>query len=112
MGHRHRHHHHESAGEARSSSSHREGAALQARASLEIGQVADQVAALAQALRTGGVSIRSGGRAVALRTAETAELEIRAEEGQSSVVRLEIRWETPVPQEEIEIIGGTDVSQG
>lgn len=111
MAHHHHHRHRHEANHERFSSQHGEEGTMRARASLEMNQVADQVAALAQALRANGVTLRSGDQVVALRTAETAEFEVQAEEGRYSVVRLEIRWETPVSQETIEITSGTGQQQ-
>jgi len=91
--------------------SHRErgaaGSAVRARASLGIEQAAAYVETLAQALRAGGVTVRSGGELVALRAAERVALELEAgEEGTHSVVRLTLRWETPVPEERLDIVPG------
>ena len=93
--------------------SHRErdasGPAAHARASLGIEQAAGYVETLAQALRAGGVTIRSGGELVALRAAERVTLELEAgEEGTHSVARLELRWETPVPEERLDIAPGLE----
>ena len=93
--------------------SHRErgesGQAVRARASLGIEQAAEYVGSLAQALRAGGVTIRSGAELVALRVGDRAELELMAgEEGRHSVVRLELRWETPAPEERLEILPGVE----
>ena len=93
--------------------SHRErsesGRTVRARASMEIEQAAAYVESLARALRAGGVTVRSGSELVALRVGERAELELEAgEEGRHSVVRLELRWETPVPEERLEIVPGVE----
>lgn len=80
---------------------------LHARASLEIEQAAVYLETLAQALRAGGVTIRSGSELLALRVAERAELKLQAgEEGRHSVLRVELQWETPVPAEPLEILSG------
>ena len=93
------HHGHRERGES--------GQAVRAHASLGIEQAAEYVGSLAQALRAGGVTIRSGAELVALRVGDRAELELTAgEEGRHSVVRLELRWETPVPEERLEILPG------
>jgi len=91
--------------------SHRErgasGPAVRAHASLGIEQAAGYMETLAQALRAGGVTVRSGGELVALRAAERVALELEAgEEGTHSVVRLALRWETPVPEERLDIVPG------
>lgn len=92
-------------------SSHRErgtvGPTVRTHASLGVAQAAGYVEVLAQALRAGGVTVRSGGDLVALRAGERTELELEAgEEGRHSVVRLELRWETPVPEQRLEIVPG------
>ncbi len=85
------------------------GSTVRARASLEIAQAAGYVETLAQALRAGGVTVRSGGELVALRAAERVTLELEAgEEGTHSVARLELRWETPVPEERLDIVPGLE----
>ncbi len=93
--------------------SHRErgasGPLVRARASLGIEQAAGYVETLAQAVRAGGVTVRSGGELVALRAAERVTLELEAgEEGTHSVARLELRWETPVPEERLDIVPGLE----
>ncbi len=83
------------------------GRTVRARASSEVEQAAAYVDALAQALRAGGVTIRSGAGLVALRTGDRIDLELEAgEEGRQSVVRLALRWETPVPEERLDITPG------
>ncbi|HWE63260.1 MAG TPA: amphi-Trp domain-containing protein [Chloroflexota bacterium] len=78
---------------------------VRARALMEMEQAAQYLEVLAQALRAGGVTIRSGGELVALRTGERAELELEAgAKGGRSVVRLELRWEIPVPEARLEIV--------
>lgn len=95
----HHHHHRETA----------RGETVRARASLGIAQAAGYLEVLAQALRAGGVTVRSGGELVALRAGEQAELDLVAgEEGRYSVVRLELRWETPVPEARLEIVPGVE----
>lgn len=105
MGHTHHHHHRrEGAGPAA-------GERLRMHATLDSGQVADHLATLAQALRAGGVTLRSGGQALVLPVADTVELEVQAgEEGDLSVVRLVLRWQTPAPQAHLEIIPGVHVA--
>jgi len=93
--------------------SHRERGAsrqtVRAHTALGIVQAAGYVEVLAQALRAGGVTVRSGGELVALRAGERVELELEAgEEGPHSVVRLTLRWETPVPEERLEIVPGVE----
>ncbi len=93
--------------------SHRERGASQptvrARTVLGITQAAGYVEVLAQALRAGGVTVRSGGELVALRVGERVELELEAgEDGPHSVVRLTLRWDTPVPEERLEIVPGVE----
>ncbi len=92
-------------------SGHRErsehGRSVRARASAEVEQAAAYVEALAQALRAGGVTIRSGAGLVALRMGDRIDLELEAgEEGRNSVVRLALQWETPVPEERLDITPG------
>ncbi len=91
--------------------SHRErrdlGRTVRARASIEVEQAADYIETLAKALRAGGVTIRSGTRLVALRTGDRIDLDLEAgEEGRQTVVRCALRWETPVPEERLEIVPG------
>jgi amphi-Trp domain-containing protein len=82
---------------------------VRARTSLGIAQAADYVEVLAHALRAGGVTVRSGGELVALQAGERVELEVQAgEEGTHSVVRLTLRWETPMPEERLEIVPGVE----
>lgn len=96
MGH---HHGHRERGE--------HGRTVRARTSQETAQAASYLEALAQALRAGGVTIRSGAGLVALRTGDRVDLELEAgEEGRHSVVRLALRWETPVPEERLDITPG------
>ena len=111
MAHEHHHHHRrERAGEGAFPAAG-ERRALRMRATLDSGQVADHLAALAQALRAGGVTLRSGGEALVLHAAETVELEVQAgEEGDRSVVRLALRWQTPAPQADLEILPGVQVA--
>jgi len=106
MGHEHHHRRHDQAkedlGEAGA-----EGRALRVRVTLESGRVADHLMALAHALREGGGTLRGGGQTVVLRAADTVDLEVQAgEEGAQSVVRLALRWRTPVPQADLEITPG------
>lgn len=82
---------------------------VRARTALGIAQAAGYVETLAHALRAGGVTVRSGGELVALRAGERVELELEAgEEGTHSVVRLTLRWDTPVPEERLEIVAGVE----
>jgi len=107
MGHDHHHHQRhdrvkEGMGETGSA-----GRTLRMRATLDSGRVADHLLALAHALREGGGTLRSGGQTVVLRAADTVDLEVQAgEEGAQSVVRLALRWRTPVPQADLEITPG------
>ncbi len=83
------------------------GRTVRSRTSQETGQAASYMEMLAQALRAGGVTVRSGARLVALRTADRLDLELEAgEEGRYSVVRLLLRWETPTPEERLDITPG------
>ena len=109
MGHDHHHHRrHDRADDAMGETSG-EGRALRTRATLESGQVADHLLALARALRAGGGTLRGGGQTVVLRAGEAVDLEVQAgEEGTRSVVRLALRWRTPIPQADLEIIPGID----
>lgn len=95
--------------------SHREhseresGRTLRTRACLEIEQAATNLETLAQALRAGGVTIRSGTGLVALSMGNNIEMKLEAgEEGRHSVVHLELRWETPLPEERLEIVAGIE----
>ncbi len=83
------------------------GRTVRARASVEAEQAASYVETLAHALRAGGVTIRSGAGLVALRMGDRIELELEAgEEDRESIVRLALRWETPVPEERLDITPG------
>lgn len=108
MGHAHHHRRHDRTTEDRGAMGMGgEGQALRVRATVESGQVADHLLALAHALRAGGGTLRSGGQTVVLRAGETVDLEVQAgEEGAQSVVRLALRWRTPVPQADLEITPG------
>lgn len=95
--------------------SHREhseresGRMVRTRAVLEIEQASAYLETLAQALRAGGVTIRSGTGLVALSMGNNVEMKLDAgEEGRHSVVHLELRWETPVPEERLEIVAGIE----
>jgi amphi-Trp domain-containing protein len=80
---------------------------LNTRASMEVEQAAAYIATLASALRSGGVTIRSKEGLVALRTGKTISLDLEAgEEGRHTVVKWELRWETPSPDEHLEIASG------
>jgi len=106
MGHEHHHQRRDRATEERGAAGV-EGRTLRMRTTLESGQVADHLTALAHALREGGGILRSGGQTVVLRAGETVDLEVHAgEEGMQSVVRLALRWRTPVPQADLEITPG------
>lgn len=103
----HEHHHRRDRGHEEMGQADSEGRVLRVHATLESSQVADHVLALAQALRAGGGTLRSGGQSVVLRAGETVDLEVQAgEEGAQSVVRLALRWRTPVPQADLEITPG------
>lgn len=107
------HHHrsHRERGERGERSEH--GRTVRAHASLETEQAAAYLETLAQALRAGGVTVRSGVGLVALRGATRVELELEAgEEGRQSVVRLALRWETPTPEERLEIVPGVEQPAG
>jgi amphi-Trp domain-containing protein len=106
MGHEHHHQRHDRAKDEMGETG-AGGRALRVRATLESGRVADHLLALAHALREGGGTLRSGGQTVVLRAADTVDLEVQAgEEGAQSVVRLALRWRTPVPQADLEITPG------
>ncbi|HWE63261.1 MAG TPA: amphi-Trp domain-containing protein [Chloroflexota bacterium] len=106
MGHDHHHHRRGRVGEETSIPAG-EKRGLRMRATLDRGQVADHLSALAQALRAGGVTLRSGGQTLMLHAAESVELEVHAgEEGDQSMVRLALRWQTPAPQADLEITPG------
>jgi len=109
MGHDHHHHRRRDRADEAVGEVGAEGRALRTRATLESGQVADHLLALARALRVGGGTLSGGGQTVVLRTGEAVELEVRAgEEGARSVVRLALRWRTPVPHADLEITPGID----
>ena len=89
------------------------GHAVRARAVTGIEQAAAYLETLAQALRAGGVTVRKGGELVALRVGDRVELGLSAgEEGRHSAVRLEVRWETPVPEGRLEIVPGPGEPDG
>ncbi|WP_102127009.1 amphi-Trp domain-containing protein [Deinococcus planocerae] len=89
------------------------GRMVRARATLEVGEAATHLETLAQALRAGGVTIRRGQELAALRVGERAELKLEAgEEGGESVLKLEVRWETPQPEERLEITPGVEAAGG
>ena len=102
MGHRHGH---------RERGEH--GRTIRARTSQEAEQVASHLETLAQGLRAGGVTIRSGAGLVALRVGDRVDLGLEAgEESRYSVVRLMLRWETPVPEERLDITPGVSSQAG
>lgn len=111
MGHEHYHHRRDRAsGDAGTGAGDKR--PLRMRATLENSMVADHLSALAQALRAGGITLRSGGQAIMLRAAETVDLEVHAGvEGDQSVVRLALRWRTPAPQEHLEITPGVQLAR-
>lgn len=89
------------------------GRMIRARTALEVGEAAAYLETLAQALRAGGVTVRKGSELAALRVGERAELRLEAgEEGAQSVLRLELRWETPQPEERLEITPGVASASG
>ncbi|MGI8748391.1 MAG: amphi-Trp domain-containing protein, partial [Deinococcus sp.] len=89
------------------------GRLVRARATLEVGEAATHLETLAQALRAGGVTIRRGQELAALRVGERAELKLEAaEEGGESILKLELRWETPQPEEPLEITPGIPSTGG
>jgi len=109
MGHEHHHQRHDRAKEEMGEAGG-EGRALRVRAVLDSGRVADHLMALAHALREGGGTLRSGSQTVVLRAADTVDMEVQAgEEGAQSVVRLALRWRTPVPQADLSITPGMHV---
>ncbi len=106
MGHTHHHRRHDRVHEE-SGAMGSEGRVLRVRTTLESGLVADHLMTLARALREGGGTLCSGGQTVILRTGEMVDLEVQAgEEGAQSVVRLALRWRTPVPPADLEITSG------
>ncbi|WP_216324226.1 amphi-Trp domain-containing protein [Deinococcus aestuarii] len=89
------------------------GRMVRARATLEVGEAATYLETLAQALHAGGVTIRRGQELAALRVGERAELRLEAgEEGDQSVLKLDLRWETPQPEERLEITPGVESTSG
>jgi amphi-Trp domain-containing protein len=79
----------------------------------EVKQTADYIEALAQSLRAGGVTIRSGAELVALRLGDRIEFQLEAgKEGRQSVVQLSLRWETPASPERLDITPGVKEQPG
>lgn len=80
------------------------GRLIRARTAQEVGEVAGYLETLAQALRAGGVTIRRGQEMASLRVGEQVQMKLEAgEEGGESVLKLELRWETPEAEEPLEI---------
>jgi amphi-Trp domain-containing protein len=91
----------------------KQGQTVRARTLTEVKQTADYIEALAQSLRAGGVTIRSGTELVALRLGDRIEFQLEAgKEGRQSVVHLSLRWETPVSQERLDITPGVKEQPG
>lgn len=91
------HHHHDRETTARET--------IRTHLSLQMEHAAVYLEELARALRAGGGTIRSGGELVALQVAAQGELALEAgQEGRHSVIRLEVRWETPIPEPRLEIL--------
>ena|SRR5690242_16024259 len=83
------------------------GRTVRARTLAEVEQTADYIEALAQSLRAGGVTIRSGSELVALRLGDQVEFQLEAgKEGRQSVIHLSLRWETPASKERLDITPG------
>lgn len=78
--------------------------------------VAGYLSALADALRTGGVTLRSGGRAVGLRLDGEVRLELRAAagDGGTSHLALDLSWQAPQitpPAPRLEILSTHEAEQ-
>jgi amphi-Trp domain-containing protein len=109
MGHHRSHREQRELHEHGAGSGHRPVRTVRSRACLEVEQAAGYLESLAEALRAGGVTIRSGTSLAALSVGNSVELKLEAgEEARHSVVHLELRWETPVPDEHLEIVAGID----
>jgi amphi-Trp domain-containing protein len=89
------------------------GRTVRARTSAEVKQVADYIETLAQSLRQGGITIRSGTELVALRLGDRIEFQLEAgQEGRQSIIHLSLHWETPIPQEKLDITPGISQQPG
>lgn len=62
-----------------------------------VDEVIEHLTALTDALRSGGVQIQMGGRAIGMRVGEQMNLELHASgrEGHTSRIELELSWEAP-----------------
>lgn len=126
MSHSHSHHHHAHHAEhehdreraARHHGGHGEhsGPHLEARVTGSPADVAGYLSALADALRTGGVTIRSGERAVGLRLNGDVRLGLQAAagDGGTSHLALDLAWQAPQiapPAPRLEILSTHDAQQ-
>lgn len=90
---------------------HEQRRTVRSHASLKPQPAASYLETLAEALRSGGVTIRSGVQLVTLRVGKTIELELEAgEEGPDSAVHVTLRWDTPVPEEQLDITSGVSTA--
>lgn len=91
---RHHHHHHHHGHEQR-----RPGPHLEAHASGSPQEIAGYLDDLANAIRAGGITIRSGERAVGLRLNGSLALDLRAAagDGGTSQLNLSLNWKAPQP---------------
>ncbi len=111
MGHAHQHHQRHDRAHDERGGGEGERQALRVRTTVESGQAANHLMSLAQVVRAGGGTLRSGGQTVVVRVGETVDVEIQAgEEGGQSVVRMALRWRTLVPQADLEITPGLRAS--
>lgn len=123
MTHSHHHHHaeHDRERDARRHGEHGEqgghgGPYLEAQVMGSAEEVAGYLSALADALRTSGITIRSGGRAVGLRLDGEVRLELRAAagDGGASHLALDLSWQAPQitpPTPRLEILSTREAEQ-
>lgn len=104
----HHHHHAEHRSERRSEhTAHRHtaehggiGPQVKAQVRGSTAEIAEYLTALAEAMRSGGVQIRAGDRAVGLHLADQLSFELRTEssDGQTNRIAVMITWETESPR--------------
>ncbi len=92
----HHHHHHQRRGHGHE---RQLGPRLEAHASGSPQEIASYLDDLASAIRTGGIQLRSGERAVGLRLDGEVTLDLRAEAGNGGTTRLNLSlsWQAPQP---------------
>lgn len=97
--HQHRHHHHGHARHDHQREWHRPGPHVEARTSGSPQEIAGYLDELADAIRGGGVTIRTGERAVGLRLNGQVALDLRAAAGDGGTSRLDLSmsWHAPQP---------------